>query len=262
VPSLREQQQRFAAALLGADDAPAPAGLFDGDDAARRLSIYRNNVLSNYRGALGASYPVVCRLVGKAFFDAAVEAFVRARPSASGDLNEYGGDFGDFLASYPYAANLPYLGDVARLEWAIDEAQRAPDRERGPDEVLAALAAIAPDRLPSITMGLDPSCRLADSPFPLLRIWRVNQPEHVGDLHVDLAEGGDRLLVRRDSGSVSIEAIAPGAYAFLRALQSGDDLGAALLAAQDAEPAFDLGATLRTHIGAGTIAVVRGEPVR
>src|SRR5262249_36899713 len=144
--SLREQQRRFAEAILGSGDTALPIRLL-GEDVAARVSIYRNNVYANYRNALRASYPVICRLVGKAFFDTAVDAYVRARPSTSGDLNVLGGDFGDFLASYPHAKNLLYLADVARLEWLIDEAQRVPERTGIPQEVLSALAGIAPELL-------------------------------------------------------------------------------------------------------------------
>jgi hypothetical protein len=257
--SLREQQSRLAEAILGTADAVLPVDFFSQDNAVRRISIYRNNFRSNYRNALGASYPVVCRVVGKAFFDAAVDAFVQARPSASGDLNIYGSDFGDFLMTYPYATDLPYLGDVARLEWAIDEAQRAPDCERGAGEVLSALGAIDPDFLSSITIGLDPSCRLVASPFPLLQIWRVNQPSCGGDARVDLGEGGDRLRVRRDAGTVGIERLDAGTFAFLRQIQSGSSLGEAFEAAQQANSTFDLAAALSGHIGAGTIAFI-GPP--
>jgi len=258
--SLREQQRRLAEAILSSDHTSLPIGFLAGDDAAR-VSIYRNNVYSNYRSALRASYPVVCRLVGKAFFDAAVDAYVRARPSTSGDLNAYGHDFGDFLLSYPYAKHLPYLADVAHLEWVIDEAQRAPEPAGTPEEVLTELAAIAPELLPSINIRVEPSCGLVASPFPLLHIWRVNQPEFTGDGRVDLDEGADRLLVRRAAGTVAIEMLDPGTFALLRSLRSGNNLGAALEAAQESDAAFDLSAALRAHIGAGTLVRI-ALPVR
>ena len=258
--SLREQQLRFAEAILDGADGIPPIGLFRPDDVESRVAIYRNNVFSNYRNALGASYPVVCRLVGKAFFDAAVDAFVRSRPSTSGDLNAYGGDFSDFLAGYPYAAGLAYLADVARLEWAIQQAQQASESERTPQEVLSALAAIDSELLPSITIGLHPSCGLIASPFPLLHIWRVNQPSFAGDQHVDLGEGCDRLLVCRDANTVRIERLDAGTFALLRSLQSANALGAAIDVAQQADPAFELGPALSAHIGAGTITFIDVEP--
>jgi hypothetical protein len=258
--SLREQQQGFANAILGSGDTALPAGLAGACDPAR-VSIYRNNVYSNYRNALFASYPVVCRLVGKAFFDTAVDTFVRARPSRSGDLNGYGGAFGDFLLGYPHAKHLPYLADVARLEWLIDEAHRAPEHGAAPEEVLSALAAITPELLPLITIGVDPSCGLVASPFPLMHIWRVNQAEFTGDGRVDLDEGADRLLVRRAAGTDTIEVLDPGNFALLRWLQSGSNLGTAFEAAQEADNKFDLGGALQAHIGAGTLVRIT-SPVR
>ncbi len=104
---------------------------------------------------------------------------------------------------------------------------------------------------------LDPSCRLVASPFPILRIWQVNQPDHEGDDWVDLDAGADALLVRREEAGASLSQLAPGEHAFVAALVAGAPLGAALDAAQAADAAFDLGAMLRKHIASGTIVGVR-----
>jgi hypothetical protein len=154
-------------------------------------------VFANYRNAR-RHVSVVKRLVGAPFFHAAVDAFVRAHPSTSGDLNVYGDAFASFLEGYAPAAELPYLPDVARLEWAIDESSRAPDHDRAPEAVLAALSAAPPDRLPTLRLALAPSCRLVASNFPIYRIWQVNQPDYVGDDRVSLDEGAVALLLRRD----------------------------------------------------------------
>ena len=164
MPSLRELQQGFAAAVL-APPGTAPAfGVVPPETGAERIGIYRTAFAANCRNALGASYPVVRRLTGAPFFHAAVDAFVRAAPSVSGDLNVYGDTFGDFLAGYAPAAALPYLPDVARLEWAQDEAQRAADLAPTPDVLLAALVATPADRLAALVLALGPSCRLIASP--------------------------------------------------------------------------------------------------
>ena len=256
MPSLRELQQCFAAAVL------APAGAAPGfaiagrAPAADRIDIYRNAVFANYRNALRASFPVVLRLVGEPFFNAAVDAFVQTHPSVSGDLNVYGDAFGDFLGSYSHASNLPYLADVARLEWAVDEAQRAADRVSAPDDVVAALAATPPERLPSTRLRLDPSCRLVASDFPILRIRQANQPGHENDDPVSLDEGADHLVVRRGADGVVLARIGAGAHAFLAALAANASFGAALDAAQQADADFDLGAVLRANIAAGIVNAV------
>ena len=112
MPSLLETQQRFVEAVFTPDTSIDMVG---GSPAfARdRMAIYRRTIFANYRKALSASYPVVKRLTGTPFFHAAIDAFARAQPSQSGDLNVYGEALGEFLATYPPAADLPYIPDVA-----------------------------------------------------------------------------------------------------------------------------------------------------
>ena len=175
-----------------------------------------------------------------------------------GDLNVYGDRFGPFLAAYPPALELPYLPDVARLEWAIDEAHRATDASPRPDAVLAALSAVASDRLPGARLRLAPHCRLVASDHPILRIWQVNQPGFDGDDRVALdGASADRLLVRRDANdAVSVERLPAGDFAWLAALAGDATFAAAIDAATASRGEFDLGAALRAHIGDGTIAAV------
>ena len=256
MPSLRELQRDFAATLLEGDGATPPFATIPGERAAERIAVYRRALFANYRNALAATYPVVKRLVGAPFFDAAVDAFVAAHPSTSGDLNVYGDTFGTFLSAYPPAAPLPYLGDVAALEWAQDEANRAADETGSPQAVLADLTLMAPADLPAARLALAPSCRLVVSRHPVLRIWQVNQTNYLGDERVALDAGPDRLLVRREVAGVTIERLPAGEHAFLASLAVAASLGAAIEAAQTADPAFDLATTLRARIADRTIVGV------
>jgi hypothetical protein len=235
--SLLELQRRFAASLAGDE---------------LRTAAYRNTVRTNYRNALGATYPVVRELTGTAFFNEAVDAFTVARPSTCGDLNVYGAEFGDFLASYPYAHDLPYLADVARLEWAIDEASRAGESGASAEGLLTALGRVPADAVAAQRFALDPSCRLIRSRFPVMRIWQVHQSAGAG--HVDLDAAPDHLLVRREGDLPSLTRIAPQDFAFLAALAAGADLEAALDAAIAVDGDFDLAETLRAFIADGTIS--------
>ncbi|MFO1316962.1 MAG: DNA-binding domain-containing protein [Burkholderiales bacterium] len=235
--SLPDLQRRFAAAIAAPDAPDAPG-----------LGVYRNAVRANYRNALRASYPVVCALTGAPFFHAAVDAFATAHPSRGGDLNVYGGAFPDFLATYAHAQSLPYLPDVARLEWALDEAARAADGGGSPGQTLAALGAVPPDAVAHQRMHVDPTARLLHSRFPVLRIWQVHQDGFAGEPHVGFDTGPDFLLVRRHDGDVGVERVPPGEFAWLAALLAGADLAGALDAALAAEPAFDFAAALRARI--------------
>lgn len=261
MPSLREVQRAFAAAALFGDKG-ALAELrvvANGLDPAARMAIYRNNVLANYRKALGATYPVVRRLVGPLFFNAAVDAFVRAYPSVRGDVNRYGGEMARFLATYAPARELRYLPDIARLEWAIDQANIAAE---APELDLAALAAVSPALHGELRFKLHPSARLVTSRYPILRIWQVNQPDHTGDDAVDLGKGSDTLLVLRGKDGVRIERLAPGEHALLAALEGRVRLSEASARAGAADPAFDLTLVLQAHVASHTIVAFHAPPRR
>jgi hypothetical protein len=254
--SLLELQRGFSAATLSRDPAalaslPIVAG---GLDPGTRIAIYRNNVLGNYCKALAATYPVVRRLVGVPFFDAAVGHFVQAHPSTRGDVNRYGGEFAEFLTSHAPARELGYLADVARLEWAIDQTNIAADA--APLGV-AALGAVAAHALDALRFRLHPSARLIASPFPIFRIWQVNQPDHEGEERIDLDEGGDTLLVTRGQRGVTIERLGRGDWELLAALAADTTLGVAAEQASAAEPGFDLAEALRRHVAGQTIVAFR-----
>jgi len=261
MPSLREIQRGFSAATLFGDSAAvAGMAIVAGNlDPQARIAIYRDNILGNYRKVLAATYPVVRRLVGGPFFDAATDQFVRGHPSRHGDVNRYGGDYAVFLASYPPARELNYLADVARLEWAIDQANIAADA--APLD-LAALAAVAPEALVELRFNLHPAARLIASPFPILRIWQVNQPDYEGDAGVDLGEGADTLLVTRGDQGIVIDRLGKSEHAFLSMLAANATLGAAASRASDAETAFDLADALRRHVANQTVVAFRAPPAR
>jgi hypothetical protein len=247
MPSLPELQARFAAALE-ADDDLLPRG----------FGVYRHAIDANYRRALAASFPVVCALVGRTFFDAAVDSFVAAHPPASGDLNIYGEAMAAFLEAYQPAASLPYIADVARLEWALDECARAPDSVADPLELIAAIGMVAEDEVPHIRLALHPSVRLVASAHPVFEIWQVHQPGHGDDMRVDFdSPRGARLLVRREGERSVIESIGAGELAWLQALANDSSFGDALARALEADTAFDLGEALERRVRDGAIAAVR-----
>lgn len=252
MPSLREIQSAFARAVFeGREEAIAPYILAGGVAPAGRLEVYRNNVLHNYHEALRAVYPVVERLVGEAFFAHAARRYALASPSLSGDIQDYGGSFSELLAVLPGAAELSYLPDTARLEWLVHEAFHAAEHPPLHPESLAAVPA---ERYPELRFALHPSCRLITSPWPVQRIWEVNQPGHAGDESVDLGIGGVRLLLWRPRFQVEMVPLAAGEYALLSALASMQTLAAAWDAALAVDAEFDVAAALRERTAEGVIA--------
>ncbi|MSQ58362.1 MAG: DUF2063 domain-containing protein [Betaproteobacteria bacterium] len=233
---LRDLQEQFTQALFSGVDAPIENVIEAGSlDPSARLGIYRNNVLGNYRNALRDTYPVILRLVGDEFFNAAARLFAKQSFSDSGDLHDYGEEFGAFLAAFPPARGLPYLADVARLEWAVHRVFHAADAK--PLD-LSRLAEFSADRLPALRFTLSPAARLVESIYPIARIWHVSQPDYAGDDTVSLDEGTQLVLVSRRDHAIELRPLTTGEHAMLHALATGRPLGKALARALVVEPNF------------------------
>ncbi|MET0216994.1 MAG: DNA-binding domain-containing protein [Burkholderiales bacterium] len=256
MPSLRELQLAFADALdrnaWPDPGTPCGDGLTPRD--RERFPVYANNVATNLIEALRAVYPVVEKLVGGKFFAHAAREYVRAVPSVSGDLHRYGRSFPQFLARFDGARPLVYLPDTARLEWLMHETFHAADQDALD---LTQLGRVAPDRVGALVFCLHPACRLLRSPYPVHRIWQVNQPDAHDDERVDLGEGGVHLLIARPNASVEIELVSEAEFSALTAMAAGADLTSALADAQARDAGFDAGQFLRRRVLARTLVDFR-----
>jgi hypothetical protein len=250
--SLREIQSGFAAAIRD----PAATACFAprvraGDlTAPRRLQLYRNNHYANLTEALAAVYPVLVRLVGEDWFRQTARGYVASHPSRHGDIHDYGGGVGDFLDRLPEAADHPYLGDVARLEWAY---HRVFHTERREPLSLEALRAVSPEDYPNLRFELQPAARLLASQYPVLRIWQANQEDWTGEQGVRLAAGGDHLLITREATEVLLVPLGAGEHGLLEGLAAGLTLADALAGAQDLEPGLAPGPLLHRHLALATL---------
>jgi hypothetical protein len=243
VLSLAELQHAFRAHLLGGE-APALEAAIRGDriPAAARLRIYRHHVFSSLTAALGATFSTVRGVVGGDFFADMARAFVAQWPPSGPVLSEYGGDFPDFVGRWQAAAALPYLGDAARLDWALNLACNAADTPAlGVDD----LASLPAERLPELKTGLRAGVTLLTSRWPIDRIWALNHEG--GDETVDLGAGGVSLLVFPRADDAAFAALDPGVAALVAGLRDGLPLGSAFERAQARQPDLDAGAAL-THL--------------
>lgn len=236
----------FAAVLLAPTFA-CPAGLktWNGSDPAKRFAVYRNNVSVGLVDALADTYPVVQALVGEDFFRAMAGLFVRNHPPQSPVLAWYGAGFAEFIETFPPAASLPYLADVARLEWLRVAVWHAADAVPAPIEHIANLLADAAS-LPHTRFTLHPALRVLHSVHPVVSLWAAHQGDAAALAAIDMAQEEAALLLR-PALEVEILRIEPGAAAFIHRLQAGDTLGVA------ATGEFDLAATLGLLMGHGGI---------
>lgn len=246
--------QIFADSLL-ATQAACPPGLtaWNRSDPARRFAVYRNNVMVSLIDALADTCPVTQALVGEEFFRGMAGVFARANPPHSPVMAHYGAGFATFIENFPAAAGLPYLADVARLETLRVGAYHAADAATVPAEEIALLLA-DPERLPAARFTLHPSLRILDSRHAVVSLWAAHQGEDVDSAlaAVDTALPESALLLRVGL-DVEIYRIAAGTATFIRHLQAGLGLGAAVELALTEDAAFDMADALGRLIRAGAV---------
>ena len=248
VDALAAGQQAFATALLDGAVALPP---FAGAALPQRFALYRGNMNATWRRTLGHAYPVVLALVGEEFFGGLARAYGRQYPSDSTDLNHFGARFADFLSSFPPAAELPYLPDMARLEWAVHLAHYAADAQALAPE---ALAALHPDQLEVRRFTLHPACALLASNWQVAALWHAHQDGEEQGMFPHDMQVASWTLVCRSRWKAQVLQVDAAAHAALLALRQGQTFGAALDAAFERDPAFDLAAHLRQWLAHAVLA--------
>ncbi len=226
----------FAEAIV---QGQAPSPLIDerylNYDVTVAVEIYRNNYRGNLHDALAGAYPVIEQLVGCDFFRLLTHTFTGQHPSRSGNLHHYGAQMADFLVAFEPAQGLPYLPDIAKLEWACHCAYFAEDAEV---MSLTDLAQIPPERYADLTLLFHPSCHLLCSDFPVDGIWQAHQSGADSDFQID--SGASRALVSRVDDRVRVTGLLPSQAAWLAAMQAGAALGEATASTVARYPDFDL----------------------
>jgi hypothetical protein len=256
MPTLADLQGQFAAALRDPEQPPPSQARGPTETACgRRFDVHRNNMTVSLVEALESSYPAVRCLVGDEYFAAVARAFVRQHPPRSPVLLHYGGDFGDFLQQVPSATRVPYLGDVARLEWARIAALHAADAAPA---TLSALAEIAEQDLPDLSLRLHPTLTLIRTRWPVAALWQACcEPEEDVEVRMDEPQ---QVAILRPAWEVTTHCLPIGQAVFVIALQQGLRLADAAGEAAESDPSFDLAEVLQRVFAIGAIAAVERPP--
>ncbi len=252
MPSLREVQVALSAAIRSADhEGLRDLVRDDGIPPERRVQIYRNNFRLNALAAMRATYPVIERLAGADWFAQSVGKFQETYPSQSGDLQNLGAAYPQFLHRELADTEYRYFADVAELEWCYQLVLTA--GERGPVDIDKLRS--TPERdYEKLRFVPRPALALVESVFPILGIWRANQPSSPSAAPMHLDSGASRVLLIRRETHVELRELAIGAYELLRQFRLGMPLGMAVAAAEVRAPQFDLSTTLHELLSIGTIA--------
>ena len=239
------RQQNLLRALSGA----STVGLREqGERAARGLEAYRANAEAIAERALSAAFATVQAMVGADDFRHLAREFWRAHPPQRGDLGEWGDTFAAWLQAHPGMTAWPYLGDCARLDFALHENERAADAVLDVAS-LSLLETIDPAHL---RMQLMPGTALICSAWPIVSIHRAHQldGEAAERAFEQVREAiaapcGEDALVARDGWRAVVHPLVGANVSWAQSLLGGADLASAL---HQAGEGFDFAAWLQTAV--------------
>ncbi|MDP2075478.1 DNA-binding domain-containing protein [Hydrogenophaga sp.] len=220
--------------------------------ASRGLMAYQANGHALAERSLLAAYPVIAQLIGAESFNALARDLWHKHPPRCGDLAQWGDTLPGFLATSEQLGDVPYLADVARVEWALHRAASAPDD----DADLPSFARLSSEDPAALTLRLAPGTVLLTSEWPVVSVVTAHTTAEP-----TLAEAGRRLsnglgetaVVWRQGWRPCVATCPANALGMLQALLTGAALTAALgLAAAD----FDFSDWLTQAVHSGLVTGV------
>jgi hypothetical protein len=240
------QCESSLAAALCESGSPVPDVLAEA--GASRFSVYRNNIAVRLVEVMEARFQAVRSAVGTEFFAAAARIFIKQYPPRTRILAFYGEEFPEFLRSFPPAAEIPYLPDLAQIDVFCTQAAYAADVDCLLGETLTQLS---PEMLVEMRVWLHPSVAIVQSRYPIATIWSMNAGV-LPAAAIDDWSPEDVVIARPDT-EVEVRRLPPGGADFLGALARGEGFSEAASAAINASADFDLGFALASLFNFGLV---------
>ncbi|MHA7925512.1 MAG: HvfC/BufC family peptide modification chaperone [Marinobacter sp.] len=209
--SLSDYQSQFLAFLFGGTNKP---GLSNSE-------VYRFGVEAKAFRALEHSYPTVKALVGPVDFEELALDYFRMVRKQSGDWSEFGWGFPSWIISHRISDRIPYLSDVARLDYHVGRVERSHYQEVD----FESFSMIGED-LSSCQLILNSGLQFFRSVYPVVSIWEAHKSQTPQDtLSFALAKRmiakgrGQNALVYRAGWRGMAEAISEKDIALLERLR-------------------------------------------
>jgi len=170
---LASVQETILGGILGGQEVPEAdlRGLFLDPHAGTveaRWHVYASGLVARATEAIENDFPALSKVLGPGPLRSLTDRYTRRFPPRSYDLGRTGDRLARFLEGDELTEDLPFLPDLARLEWAVAEAFVSSDEAPLRWDDLARLGADAAADLP---LRLQPGAALVRSEWPVRDIW-------------------------------------------------------------------------------------------
>ncbi len=223
-PTLQEVQRWLKSKILPTSQTPSGTAAVELDSpGTERLGVYAQGYLARVEEALAEVYEAVRHVVGRSPFHELAQSYAQRYPSSDYNLSLVGRRLPEYLADCTLTRELPFLPDLARLEWLVAQAFHA--FEQPPLEA-ARLAAWSLEDWEQAQVIFQSSVRCIASAWPILDIWQ-SRGKPVAEIRIELINRPQQVLVARQGVQVRCELLDAPQHALLQALLAGQPLGEA-----------------------------------
>jgi len=203
-------------------DAPS-LNLQRGVAGEARLAVYADGYLARTQEALAEVYEAVHHVLGDRAFTELSRAYAQSHASQEYNLSLFGRQLPAFLSTSPLAERLPFLPDLAALEWRVAQAFHAFD---APPLDPRELAVRSLDDWQAARLIFQPSVAVVVSAWPVLDIWEA-RTRPMSEINIDVVNRPQGVLVSRQEWQVRCRLLERPACDVLRELLAGQSLGGA-----------------------------------
>ena len=135
------------------------------------LQLYRNNFVIGVSEALAATYPHTLALVGEDFFNSVAREFILQQPPQENNIISYGDGFSAYLHTLPQLQSLPYIAEMARFEWLLEQTTNLYQENKQLD--IERLAAVPEQQFAAIRLQLPSQVSLFHSEQNIQRLYQM-----------------------------------------------------------------------------------------
>lgn len=174
-PGLAECETWMLSRISPSAEKTKPVNLLNpqgGVPGEERMSVYADGYKTRIMEGIGDVFPAVRHLTGERLFYELSRDYVTKFPSREYNLSRVGCLFPEFLSGTETAGNLPFLADLARLEWQVSLAFHALQTEPvKPQE----LAGISPEKWGHLQFVFQEGFGLLESAYPVFDLWQARK---------------------------------------------------------------------------------------
>ncbi len=221
-----------------------------------RLAIYSNAYATRLVEALETNYPGIAKLLGDRDFHELATEYVAAHESRFFSIRYYGHALAHFLSSNARYKPVPFLADLARWEWTMNDVFDSADAEPLKPE---ALASRAPSEWAAMRFTFHPSVRSLALHWNAPQVWKA-LIEDMDRPRASVSREATSWLLWRNELKEFFRTLTPTEEHALVAARAGDTFGDICALLADRLPEEDTPARaaefLRTWIESGLITAL------